>query len=473
MSLSEEDLTCPICHEIFSDPVVLSCSHSFCRTCQERCWDARLHECPICRRKSSKSSHFPNLALKNICEAVVSRKEMEAEEERLMCPLHREKFKLFCLEDKEPICVVCHCSMAHKDHQCSPVEEATTDCKKKMNKSLKSLEDKLSKLNTIQKSSTDMFKYIKEQAAATQRRIRGQFEQLRQMLDREEEARLAAVKREEEEIGAKMKAISAEMMSLAEHIQVVRQLLEEDDMVLLKNFKDNEDRSTTLGSDNMSGVLIDVTNHLSNLKYRVWEKMLEHIDYTPVTLDPNTAHPCLILSDDLTSCHYTDQMNSCPDNPERFHLSAEVVGATALGSGSHRWVVQTESNQDWLLGVASSSIPRNAEVNARPENGFWTLCFRDGQVKAMTSPPRRLAVSKTPKRIKVHVDYDKGTVMFWDADDDSLIHAYEHTFNETLLPYFYTQSCHPLKILPEKGACHYAEAMKPRLELLNLNLHSD
>ncbi|XP_061606414.1 E3 ubiquitin-protein ligase TRIM35 isoform X2 [Phyllopteryx taeniolatus] len=455
MSLPEEDLTCPICHEIFSDPVVLSCSHSFCRRCQERCWDARLRECPVCRKKTSKSSHFPNLALKNICEAVVqARREMEAAEERLMCPLHREKYKLFCLRDKEPICVVCQCSKAHKDHQCSPVEEATTDCKDKLNETLKSLQDKLDKLKTIHKSSVDMFKHIKDQSAETQDLIRGQFEELRQMLGREEAARLAAVKREEEEKMAatndKMKQMAAEVLSLAESVGAVRRLLEEDDVDLLKKFKDHEDRNATLGSNNMCGVLIDVTNHLSNLKYRVWEKMLEHIDYTPVTLDPNTAHPCLILSDDLTSCHYKDQMNSCPDNPERFHLSAEVVGAGALGSGSHRWVVQTEGNRDWLLGVASSSIPRDAEVNARPENGFWTLCFRDGQVKAMTSPPTPLAVSRTPERIKVHVDYDKGAVMFWDADDDSLIHAYEHNFAETLLPYFYTQSSHPLRILPER-----------------------
>ncbi|KAM9783636.1 LOW QUALITY PROTEIN: zinc-binding protein A33 [Syngnathus typhle] len=443
MSLFEEDLTCPICQEIFSDPMVLSCSHSFCRTCLQSYWDAHLCECPVCRKKNS--SYFPNLALKNICEAVVALKQKKDEEERLMCPLHGEKLKLFCLEDKEPICVVCHCSTAHRGHQCLPVEEAATGCKEEINKFLKSLRDNFSKVETIDK-------HIKDQAADTQRRIRGQFEQLRQMLDQEEEARLAAVKREEEEkTGAMFGKAKAEMMPLGDHIKVVRKLLEEDDIVLLKKFKDHVKRSTTLGIDNMSGVLIDVTNHLSNLKYRVWEKMLEHIDYNPVTLDPNTAHPCLILSDDLTSCHYTNQMNCCPDNPERFHLSGEVVGATALGSGSHCWVVQVESNQDWLLGVASSSIPRNVKLNIRPENGFWTLCFRNGKVKAMTSPPRRLPVSKTPKRIKVHVDYDKGTVMFWDADDDSLIHAYEHTFNETLLPYFYTQSGHPLKILPEKG----------------------
>lgn len=39
-------------------------------------------------------------------------------------------------------------------------------------------------------------------------------------------------------------------------------------------------KSVAVGSDNMSGLLIDMTKHLCNLKYRVWEKMLDHIDYS-------------------------------------------------------------------------------------------------------------------------------------------------------------------------------------------------
>lgn len=169
-----------------------------------------------------------------------------------------------------------------------------------------------------------------------------------------------------------------------------------------------------------------------------------------MTLDPNTAHPFLILCDDLTSFHYSKQPINCPDNPERFHMSAEVVAMTALGSGSHHWVVETGSNQDWLVGVVSLSVPRNAEISARPENGFWTLCFRDGEFRAMTSPPTTLTLSSTPKQVKVQLDYNKGTVSFFDPMDNILIYTFQHTFTETLLPYFYTQSSHPLRIMPDK-----------------------
>lgn len=169
-----------------------------------------------------------------------------------------------------------------------------------------------------------------------------------------------------------------------------------------------------------------------------------------MTLDPNTAHPCLFLSDDLTSLHYTKQRSGFPDNQERFHISAEVVSGTALASGSHHWVVETGSNQDWFLGAASASVPRNAETPARPENGFWTLCFREGEFRAMTSPPTVLDLTGTREKIKVQLDYNNERLSFFDHADDTLIYSFTHKFTEPLLPYFYTQSSEPLRILPEK-----------------------
>ncbi|XP_032394463.1 zinc-binding protein A33 [Etheostoma spectabile] len=457
MSLPEEDLTCPICCDIFMDPVLLSCSHSFCRSCLKRYWETGLRECPVCRKRASKAGPATNLALRNVCEALLTaRRNSVMEEEKMNCNLHGEKLKLFCLVDKQPICVVCQSSKLHKSHDCSPIEEAVLDCKDELASSLKNLQEKADSLKRTQMTSVDTIEYIKSQSLKTQRLIKRQFEQLHQALYQDELARIAAVKKEEEDKIAgmkdKIKELSAEVLLLTETVCVIQEQLKEDDLVLLKNFKATQDRekSISLDSDNMSGLLIDVTKHLCNLKYKVLEKILDHIDYTPVTLDPNTAHPCLILSDDLTSLHYSKLHNCCPDNPERFHISAEVVGMDALGSGSHHWVVETGSNQDWLLGVASLSVPRNSEISARPEHGFWTLCFRNGEFRAMTSPPTPLTVTRVPKQVKVKLDYNKGTMSFFDPADDTLIYAFTHMFTETLLPYFYTQSSHPLRILPEK-----------------------
>lgn len=55
----------------------------------------------------------------------------EEEEKKMNCSLHGEKLKLFCLVDKEPVCVVCQSSKLHKTHDYLPIEEALLDCKVK------------------------------------------------------------------------------------------------------------------------------------------------------------------------------------------------------------------------------------------------------------------------------------------------------------------------------------------------------
>lgn len=143
-----------------------------------------------------------------------------------------------------------------------------------------------------------------------------------------------------------------------------------------------------------------------------------------MTLDPNTAHPCLLLSHDLTSLEYTSQPHRLPDNPERFHMVAEVLCMTGLSSGSHCWVVDIGCN-NWILGVACTSVTRNVEVQARPENRFWTMCLRDREYRAMTCLSLTLLMTIHPFTLS-------------------------HTSSEKVFPYFYTQSKHPLTILPER-----------------------
>uniref|UniRef100_A0A3B3SEI6 RING-type domain-containing protein n=1 Tax=Paramormyrops kingsleyae TaxID=1676925 RepID=A0A3B3SEI6_9TELE len=105
-------LCCSVCTDFFKDPVVLKCSHSFCRVCLQKCWEGKSsRECPLCRRKSSMTD--PPVT--------------EKSESR--CSLHGEKLLFFCVEDQEPICVVCQTARKHRDHQLCPLEEAVEDKK--------------------------------------------------------------------------------------------------------------------------------------------------------------------------------------------------------------------------------------------------------------------------------------------------------------------------------------------------------
>ncbi|GAA6103517.1 E3 ubiquitin-protein ligase TRIM35-like [Tachysurus ichikawai] len=96
-----------------------------------------------------------------------------------------------------------------------------------------------------------------------------------------------------------------------------------------------------------SGALIDEAKHLGNLKFRVWEKMQEIVQYTSVILDPNTAHPELSVSDDLTSVQRSYGTQHLPNNPERFDQSYCVLGSEAFTSGIQIWDTEVTDVPDW------------------------------------------------------------------------------------------------------------------------------
>lgn len=130
-NFTEEDFSCPVCCDIFKEPVILPCSHSVCKGCVQQFWETKEYrECPICRKTSSMSDPPLNLVLKNLCEAFlqesVQRSSSGSEE---VCNLHSEKLKLFCLDDQQPVCVVCRDSRKHKNHKFCPIDEAVTDRK--------------------------------------------------------------------------------------------------------------------------------------------------------------------------------------------------------------------------------------------------------------------------------------------------------------------------------------------------------
>ncbi|XP_014018706.1 E3 ubiquitin-protein ligase TRIM17 [Salmo salar] len=199
VSLPEDDLSCPVCLNIFSDPVLLSCSHSFCKACLQECWRLRgFQECPVCREVFSMGNPLCNRALKNLCEAVLKERSQNfSEGSEVLCSLHGEKLKLFCMEDQEPICVVCRDSRKHKTHDCIPIQEAVQEHKVKFKTVLNHLKDKLRLLNEIKLTCDKTAKHIKIQAQYTERQIKEQFKKLYQFLREEEAARIDAVRMEE------------------------------------------------------------------------------------------------------------------------------------------------------------------------------------------------------------------------------------------------------------------------------------
>ncbi|KAL6483709.1 hypothetical protein MHYP_G00085810 [Metynnis hypsauchen] len=440
--LSEEELSCPVCCDIFRDPVVLSCSHSVCKTCLQKFWETKgSRECPVCRRRSSKDDPPVCLTLKNLCEALLeSRSQRSSAGSEGLCILHNEKLKLFCLDDQQPVCVVCQTSKKHKSHEFCPVDEAVTDFKDEFKSALEPLQ-----------------KNLKTQAQHTERQIKEEFEKLHQFLRDEEAARIAALKEEEEQksqmMRRKTEEMNGEISALSDTIRNIEKEMEAEDVLFLQNLKSTmkQVEFTPKDPDKTSGALINVAKHLSNLMFRVWENMQEVLQYTPITLDPNTAHPHLHLSDDLTAVEKRKQRSSLPDNPERFDKWDCVLGSEGFNSGIHCWDVQVGDSDYWQLGVMTESETRKGD-------SFWGSVWRLGyskssdkiQIYCTGQSDLSLPPNKTLQRVRVQLDWDRGKVTFTDLLTNTHLHTITHTFTQRVLPIFWNLSVHPLRILPVK-----------------------
>ncbi|KAJ8366731.1 hypothetical protein AAFF_G00344840 [Aldrovandia affinis] len=283
-SLLEEELSCPVCTEIFRDPVVLKCSHSFCKACLQKCWEQKgSRECPVCRRKSSMGIPL-NLSLRNTCEAFLTERSQRAtagSEE--LCSLH--------------------------------IKCGLISFQEKLRTALAPLQEKLKAFNEVKRICDKTAEHIKSQAQRTERQIKMEFEKLQQFLKDEEAARIAALREEEEQKSQMMKEkiekMTIQISSLSEQIRAIEQELGAEDVSFLQV------------PEKVSGALVEVAKHLGNLKYRVWEKMLGTVQYTPVTLDPNTANPYLSLSEDLTSV--------------RLRQTSQCLGIASLSLQSGGW----------------------------------------------------------------------------------------------------------------------------------------
>ncbi|MEQ2193493.1 hypothetical protein XENOCAPTIV_030547, partial [Xenoophorus captivus] len=184
-----------------------------------------------------------------------------------------------------------------------------------------------------------------------------------------------------------------------------------------------------------------------------------------VTLDPDTAHPDLILSDDGKQVKHGDVRKDVPEYPERFYLGPCVLGQQSFSSGRFYFEVQVKGKTDWDLGVARESINRKRTIILSPQNGFWTLWLRNrNQYKALARLAVRLHLQTGPQKVGVFVDYEEGLVSFYDVDAAAQIYSFTGCcFTQKLFPYFCPylnnrgNNFSPLIICPVNQADHCSE----------------
>ncbi|ETE58721.1 Tripartite motif-containing protein 39, partial [Ophiophagus hannah] len=164
-------------------------------------------------------------------------------------------------------------------------------------------------------------------------------------------------------------------------------------------------------------------------------------------LDPKTAFPTLILSEDRKSVYMGDRAQDFPDNLERFNFFPCVLGTEGINSGTSQWVVEVGKAKQWAIGAVRESIVRKGYLNIRATEGFWVLQLMDGEYEVTTTPKTILPLWKTVRRILVNLEFSLGKLSFYDVDSMEIIFTFNYPFSEKMFPFFLTwDKKNPLKI---------------------------
>ncbi|XP_063174776.1 E3 ubiquitin-protein ligase TRIM15-like isoform X6 [Chroicocephalus ridibundus] len=189
----------------------------------------------------------------------------------------------------------------------------------------------------------------------------------------------------------------------------------------------------------------ELTAELEEYKAKTRKCMEEHRKeeekMANVTLDPETAHPRLVLSKDLKSVRWEYVLRESPDSPERFDADPCVLGCEAFTSGRHCWVVDLTEGQYCAIGVTKESLRRKGPIGFNPEEGIWAVQQWGFQNRALTSPPTLLNLPRVPKKIRVSLDYEWGEVAFYDVENKIPIFTFPPASfaGERIRPWFWVE----------------------------------
>ncbi|XP_053147571.1 E3 ubiquitin-protein ligase TRIM7-like [Hemicordylus capensis] len=479
----QDEATCPVCLDFFTDPVTLDCGHNFCRACIAQCWGEppAVTACPQCRESFQPRDVKPNRQLANMV-AIAQELSLQLKQEAgagRVCERHQEPLKLFCQDDEAPLCVVCHLSKEHRAHTVVPVQEAAQEYKDQFCSSLELLRKGREKILACTANAEKESQNLLNQIVAERQKTVAEFRQLHQFLEEQETLLLTQIEEMHEETARRreehMEKLSKELSSLDKVIQEMEEKCEQSASELLQDVRSTLQRCKEKErfenpmpfSPSVKQNILDLCNTNTFLKNAMKEfkgnllsgfqmpkvNLLSgfQMQKANVTLDPDTAHPRLILSEDRKSLRLGEKRQDLPKNPERFSIYCFVLGCEGFTAGRHCWEISVGCEGVWALGVARKSVKRRDFFRWDPEGGIWAVRKCSGRYQALDCPAAiPLHLSGEPKKILVTLKYALGQVAFFDADSAAPIYTFsEASFSgETLLPFFYVDGKGSLTLSP-------------------------
>ncbi|KAI5614186.1 tripartite motif-containing protein 16 [Silurus asotus] len=462
ISVDQDQFICAVCLDLLKDPVSIPCGHSYCKVCINGCWNQEdmksIYSCPQCRE-----TFTPRPVL--LVEACVDLQEK-------ICSQHDKLMEIYCRTDQSFICYLCMTD-EHKGHD---TVSTTAERSKKQNelkeeqiKSQQKIQEKQKKVQEL-KQTVNTIKLRSQAAVDDNEKIFNEMisslvkrrSEVTELIRVQEKAKLSRAEQH-------LKYLEQEIADLQRRVSDLEQLSHTPDHIhFLQSFPS---LCVSPGCDDSPSFTVNqylsfdgVRKSVSDLKKRVEEICQEEFNkirpqaaavqmilpsepksradflqyFCYLTLDPNTAHPHLILSEknrDVTRS-YTEQQYS--DHPERFDSWSQVLCKESV-CGRCYWEVEWSSVV--YISVSYKEISRKGDSD---ECGFglnsqsWSLVCSSSSVYFWHKNIKTAVRGPASSRIGVYVDHSAGTLSFYSVSDRMrLLHRVQTTFTQPLYAGFW------------------------------------
>ncbi|XP_075957990.1 E3 ubiquitin-protein ligase TRIM21-like [Anarhichas minor] len=475
---------CPNCKEVFSsrpelrvNTFISEMAAQFRQSAQQKASSSSSEQqaakpgevpCDVCTGTKLKSLKSCLVCLVSYCEthlephlttSGLKRHQLINPVENLegrMCTKHDKLLELFCKTDQMCVCMLCTYS-DHKNHDVVPLEEEYEGKKAELGKTEAEIQQMIQKRRVkIQeiKHSVELSEEDADREIADGVQV---FTALKESVERSQAELIDTIKEKqrktEKQAEGFIKELEQEISELKKRSTEVEQLsCSEDHLHLLQSFRTLNTAPPTkdwtgvrVSPPSHEGTVRRAVNQLEETLSKQMKKLLTEAELkrvqqsaVDVTLDPDTANPYLILSDDGKQVKHGDVQKNLPNNPERFDSCAGVLAKQSFSSGRFYYEVQVEGKTKWYLGVVRESINRKGNITLTPQDGFWTIRLRNkNEYKALADLSVLLSLKSQPQKVGVFVDYEEGLVSFYDVKSAALIYSFTGCcFTEKLYPYF-------------------------------------
>ncbi|XP_020826995.1 E3 ubiquitin-protein ligase TRIM11-like [Phascolarctos cinereus] len=438
----QQELICSICMEYFTNPVSIECGHSFCHGCLLRYWrgDSPPFFCPECRSGTSRRDFKANVRLGKL--AVIAKKVRpdcsQYSERCAKCEVHQKMHKLFCEDERRPVCVYCSQSQKHEAHILRCIDEAAEGFRDRLQGSVTDLWKKTE--DVVQQISNDKIKFalLEVEIENQKKSVLSEFQKMKQFLNEEKDAFLSCL----QELGmANLEALNKTINELFHQNQQIRKRIteleeerEKPDLDLLQDMKGVLNR-------NESVLLKEIQTF--GIRMAIWPipRLMEHIFNLKVdiTLDCNTADPGLIISEDLKSVRYGGVQEEAHNNSGRLRDFAQVLGTQSFISGRYYWEVEVPNNTMWCVGICPKSKESRDFFVLRtvqsPNSCYLYVMAQHNLYSKVHTKYRQVGVSNL--KVGIFLDCERGEVSFYHVKSRYLIYTFPATsFSGPLVPFF-------------------------------------